>query len=99
VTATAGLAWKPFPRATLIADLRYEGARFDDDLNTLRLEPATTVDLRAEWRARSNVVVFVQAANLFDVAVATGETSNGVYSYGPPRIISAGISISGGGGS
>jgi outer membrane receptor protein involved in Fe transport len=97
VAATAGLAWNPFSRATLIADLRYEGARFDDDLNTLRLGAVATVDLRAEWRTRSNVVVFVQAANLFDAAVATGETSNGVYSYGPPRRISAGISISGGG--
>jgi vitamin B12 transporter len=96
--ATAGAAWTPVARVTLIADLRYEGARFDDDLNTLRLAPATTVDLRAEWRPRSNLVLFVQAANLFDVAVATGETSNGVFSYGPPRIVSLGMSISGGGG-
>ena len=98
VSATAGAAWTPVARLTLLADLRYEGARFDDDLNTLRLGAATTVDLRAEWRARRNVTLFVQAANLFDVDVATGETANGVYSYGPPRTILAGISISGGGG-
>lgn len=97
-TATAGVSWKPFARITLLADLRYEGARFDDDLNTLRLGAATTVDLRAAWRPRPNLVLFVEAANLFDVAVATGETSNGVFSYGPPRMILAGVSIAGGGG-
>jgi vitamin B12 transporter len=98
VTATAGAAWKPVARVSLIADLRYEGTRFDDDLNTLRLRPATTVDLRLEWRPRANLTLFVQSANLFDVAVATGETGNGVFSYGAPRTISAGVSISGGGG-
>ncbi len=97
LTVTAGASWKPIIGVTLLADLRYEGVRFDDDLNTLRLGPATTVNLRAEWRLRSNLTVFVEAANLFDVAVATGETSNGVYSYGPPRMILAGVSISGGG--
>ena len=98
VTATGGVAWRPIARITLLADLRYESSRFDDDLNTLRLGPATTVDLRAEWRPRSNLTLFVEAANLFDVAVATGETSNGVFSYGPPRMILAGVSISNGGG-
>jgi outer membrane receptor protein involved in Fe transport len=98
LTATAGGSWKPFARITLLADLHYEGTRFDDDLNTLRLGPATTIDLRAEWRPQPNMVLFVEAANLFDVAVAAGETSNGVFSYGPPRMILAGVSITAGGG-
>jgi len=96
VTVTAGAAWTPLARITLLADLRYEGARFDDDLNTLRLGAATTISLRAEWRPRPNLDLFVQAANLFDVAVATGETASGVFNYGPPRTITAGVSISGG---
>jgi outer membrane receptor protein involved in Fe transport len=98
VSATVGAGWNAFAALTLRADLRYEGARFDDDLNTLRLGPATTIDLRAEWRVRRRLTLFVQAANLFDVAVQTGETANGVYSYGPPRMVLAGVSISGGGG-
>jgi vitamin B12 transporter len=95
VTATAGIRWRPLSRASLSADLRYESARYDDDQNTLRLAPATTVDLRLDWRARAGVTVFVAARNLFDVNVATGETAGGVYSYGPPRMISAGIVLSG----
>jgi vitamin B12 transporter len=96
-TVTGGVAWKAYSPVTLLADLRYESARFADDQSTLRLAAATTVNLRAEWRPRSNLTVFLEAANVFDVEVATDETANGVFSYGPPRTISVGISIRGGG--
>jgi len=38
------------------------------------------------------------ADNVADVGVATAETADGVFSYGPPRIISVGFSVSGPGG-
>jgi outer membrane receptor protein involved in Fe transport len=96
-TATAGLNWTLTRSLKLIGDLRYEGVRYDDDQNTLRLAPATTVDLRAEWRPRRNLAVYVEAANIFDVAAATGETAGGIYSYAPPKTVSLGVRLSGGG--
>jgi outer membrane receptor protein involved in Fe transport len=94
LTATAGLAWRARPPLTLSADLRYESARFDDDLNQHRLDPATTMDARAEWRLSAATTVFVAVENLFNVAVATGQTATGITSYGPPRTIMAGLKVS-----
>jgi outer membrane receptor protein involved in Fe transport len=94
VSASASLGWRPLRSVTLRADLRYQGLRFDDDQNTRRLEAATTVDLRAEWRPRPNLIMFVSAANVADVSVATGETADGVFSYAPPRTISVGFRVS-----
>lgn len=95
-TMTGGAAWTAWSRVTLLTNLRYESARFADDQNTLRLDAATTVGLRAEWRPRSGLMVFLEAANLLDVEVATDETAGGIYSYGPPRTISVGVSMTGG---
>ena len=86
--------WRARPRLTLSADLRYESARFDDDLNQRRLAAATTIDVRAEWRVNAITTVFIAADNLFNAAVATGQTATNVTSYGPPRIIVAGFKIS-----
>jgi outer membrane receptor protein involved in Fe transport len=94
---TGGLSWRAISRLTLSADARYQGTRFADDQNTLRLAPATTVDLRAEWRAGPRLRFFVAADNIADIDVATDETAGGVYSYGPPRTVRAGFIISGGG--
>jgi outer membrane receptor protein involved in Fe transport len=94
LTATAGLTWRARSPLTLSADLRYESARFDDDLNQRRLGPATTIDARAEWRLSAATTVFIAAENLFNVAVATGQTATGITSYGPPRMIMAGFKVS-----
>jgi vitamin B12 transporter len=94
LTATGGVAWRARPRLTLSVDLRYESARFDDDLNQHRLAPAATIDARAEWRVSAATTVFIAAENLFNAAVATGQTATDITSYGPPRVIMAGFKIS-----
>nr|MBA3812447.1 TonB-dependent receptor [Caulobacteraceae bacterium] len=93
--ADGSLAWRASPRLELDADLRYESARFDDDLNLRRLAPAATVGARARWRVTPAAAVFVAAENLFDVAVATSQTATGVTSYGPPRTVAIGFTLSG----
>ncbi len=98
LVVTGGVSWTPVATLTLSSALRYEGKRFDDDRNTLRLPGATMASLRAEWRPRRGMAVFVEAANLLDAAVATGETGNGVFSYGPPRTVTVGFSLNGPGG-
>ncbi len=58
ISVTGGLSWRPVDRLTLLAEARYDGARFDDDLNTRRLAPGGTADLRADVRVTRAVSVF-----------------------------------------
>ncbi len=97
ISANARLSWRLHPKLTLAAETRYQGERFDDDQNTRRLSAAATTDFRVEWRPKRNVTVFLAAANLADERVSTGETADGIFSYGPPLTVSAGFSIRGGG--
>ncbi len=95
ISMTAGLTWRALRRLKLGAAVGYEGQRFDDDLNTLRLAPAATVDLRAEWQARENMQIFLAVENVGGVDLATGETASGVFSYGPPRTVLIGVKVRG----
>ncbi|HEY5106342.1 MAG TPA: TonB-dependent receptor [Caulobacteraceae bacterium] len=94
LAATAGLTWRAAPRIELIGEMRYESARFDDDQNLRRLDPAVSFNARAQLRLKDGAIAFVAADNLFDAAVATGKTADGVISYGPPRAVRIGFSIS-----
>ncbi|MFY7852372.1 MAG: TonB-dependent receptor domain-containing protein, partial [Brevundimonas sp.] len=49
ISASAGSVWRATDRLTLVGRVRYEGARFDDDLNSRTLDEAVTLDARAEW--------------------------------------------------
>jgi outer membrane receptor protein involved in Fe transport len=80
----------------IIGDLRYEGQRFVDDQNQLPLGAATVADLRAEYAPSSRVTLFIAADNLFNAAVQQNESVAGLYSYGPPRLVSAGVRLAGG---
>ena len=93
LTLTAEAVWRPLPPLTLRAALRYESARFEDDINTRRLGAATTLGLQARWRVRSWAELYLAADNVTDAAVQTGETADGVYSYDAPRTIRAGLSL------
>lgn len=92
-SATAGLDWRATPRLTLAAALRYESARFDDDLNSRVLDAAFTLDARAEWAFNERVTLWAAADNLFNEDVQVSQTANGVAGYGPPRTVSAGLRL------
>ncbi|HYD86317.1 MAG TPA: TonB-dependent receptor [Vitreimonas sp.] len=94
-SATAGLAWRPWAGGELGADLRYESARFDDDLNTRRLEAALTLDLRYEQDVTANTAVFVALDNALDAAIETGATADDVTLYGAPRSVRIGLRLTG----
>ena len=81
------------PRWEASVDVRRESVRYEDDLNTLRLRPATTVDARLEWEWRPGLSVFAAVDNLFDAGVRTAETVDGVYSYDAPRLVRAGLRL------
>lgn len=92
LTATASADWTPIDPLTLTARVRYEGARFDDDLNSRRLAAAGVVDLRAAYEVRDGLEVYIAGDNVFDEDVRTAVTADGVYSYAAPSTVSIGVS-------
>jgi outer membrane receptor protein involved in Fe transport len=92
-TATAGLDWRPVERLGLSADLRYESLRYEDDINSRRLKGGTVLDARAAWRVTADCEVYVAADNLAGENLATGQTADGVTSYGEPRTVRVGFSL------
>ena len=75
---------------SLRAGLRYEGDRFDDDLNARELSAATEVDLRADWSVSRAVTLYAAAENLFDAKIETAQTGDGLESYDQPRTLRVG---------
>lgn len=94
LTATAGVTWRAADRLRLAGGLRYESLRFEDDLNTLRLEPSVVADLRADWRVRRGVELFLAADNVFDADVQTQRSADGVVSFDAPRLVRVGLRLS-----
>ncbi len=93
LTVTGGAEWRASDRLTLAADLRYEGARFEDDLNTRKLAAALGVDVRAAWRLSTGTEVYLAAENLLDAEIEVGETADGVESFAAPRLVRVGVSF------
>jgi outer membrane receptor protein involved in Fe transport len=93
--ATAGAAWQPMSDLSLQAQLHWEGLRFEDDRNTLRLGAALTLDLRATYALTDAVAVYVAADNVTDANVATAAATDPllgtVISYGQPRQVWLGV--------
>lgn len=90
-TMTAGARFRPVEPLELAADVRYESARWEDDLNTRRLSAGVQLDARAAWRLSETLEAFVAAENLFDEKLEVGETADGVESYAAPQTIRIGF--------
>jgi len=93
LTLTAGATWRPIEQLRLEADLRYESARFEDDLNSRRLAPGANIDVRAAWKVTEAAEVFLAMENIGNFDVETGRTADGVVSYGPPRMARVGLTL------
>ena len=92
-TATAEARWTPTRPFVLAADLRYQSKSYDDDLNTLELHAAVSVDLRAEYAFTSSWSAFVAADNVLNANIQTAEAANGIYSYDMPRLVRVGVRL------
>lgn len=90
VTATGEAQWRPVEALSLRAVVRYEGARYDDDLNSRKLAAGTDVNLRADWSVNRAVTIYAAAENLFDAKIETAETGDGLESYDAPRTLRIG---------
>ena len=91
VSVSAEAVWRPAGPLTLRATARYEGERFDDDLNLRELSPATTLDLRADWQATGRVGLYAAVENLADAEVETGQTADGIESFDAGRTLRIGL--------
>ena len=91
LTAAGEATWRPLDVLSLRAGLRYEGDRFDDDLNARELSAATEVDLRADWSVSRTVTLYAAAENLFDAKIETAQTGDGLESYDQPRTLRVGL--------
>jgi vitamin B12 transporter len=91
LAATGGAEWNATAKISLNADVRYEGSRFEDDLNTLTLRAAAGVDARISYQVSRDWGVYLAAENLTDAAIETGQTADHVKSYDEPRVIRIGV--------
>ncbi|RYF92335.1 MAG: TonB-dependent receptor [Caulobacteraceae bacterium] len=91
VSATADVTWRVAEPLKLTAQVRYEGQRWEDDLNSRSLGAATTLDLRADWRLSGKVGLWLALDNVTDEAVETGQTADGIESFDAPRAVRIGL--------
>jgi outer membrane cobalamin receptor len=93
LTVTAGATWRALERLTLMAQVRYESSRFDDDQNTRLIKAGAGVDARAQWRLTNALSAYVAADNLFNANIETGRSAAGVVTYDAPRIVRVGLTV------
>lgn len=92
-SATAGLEWRYSDRGGVSLDARYESGRFDDDLNTRRLEGYLALDLRWEQHVGDRTNLFVTLDNATDADIETAQTADGVLSYARARTVRVGLRL------
>ena len=90
-TATAGLTWEPTAVWRIDVQARHVGAAYEDDLNQLRLAPATTLDLRVAYRFAPDRELYLAIENLTDTTVETSRDADGSFTVAPPRWTRAGL--------
>jgi len=90
-TITGGIVANPDPLITLETYLRYESLRWSDDLNTLPVSSATTVDVQANFHVLPMLDVYAAVENLANAQVGTSRTADKVLSIEAPRLFRAGI--------
>ncbi|OYW90166.1 MAG: TonB-dependent receptor, partial [Caulobacterales bacterium 32-67-6] len=72
IAATLGLDWAASERLRVSGQVRHEGQRYEDDLNSRTLAAATTLDLRVAWKTGPDAEVYLAGDNLFDADIEAG---------------------------
>ena len=74
---------------------RRTGAQFEDDLNTQRMGPATTIDAFAAWPPTHRLQLIARAQNLLDETVIATLGSDGTIERATPRTLWIGLRFGG----
>lgn len=78
---------------TTVLQGRYLGEQYEDDLNTLSLEPGYVLDLYLDYPLRSNLTVSLAIENVLDERLEVGSLPEP--RIGSPRILHLGLRLSG----
>jgi outer membrane receptor protein involved in Fe transport len=89
----ATLAWSN-AATHIAATLRHVGSQYEDDLNSDRLPPATTLGLFAEHALSPHVALSFRAENLLDERVVTRD-QGGSIDLGQPRTMWLSLKLTG----
>jgi outer membrane receptor for ferric coprogen and ferric-rhodotorulic acid len=88
--ATLTLGWKPAPGWRIAGTLRHVSAQFEDDRQTDRLPPATTLDAFLVAPLWNRLSLTVRGENLTDEAIIT-RNQGGSIDLGVPRTVWLGL--------
>lgn len=90
LTSAASLSWESARRsATLVA--RFEGPRFEDDLNRQRLDSALTFDAAVAMPLTGELALVARAENALDARIAAAITGDGIVERATPRTLWLGL--------
>ncbi|RGP41225.1 hypothetical protein BPTFM16_01521 [Altererythrobacter insulae] len=87
---SATLGWQPAQDWNVALTLRHIGAQFEDDQETDRLEPATTLGFFAQIPLIDRLKLVLRGENLTDERIVT-RNSGGAIDLGVPRTLWAGF--------
>jgi outer membrane receptor protein involved in Fe transport len=92
LTGEAG--WHEGAKAVSLT-IRRVGAQFEDDLNTQRMRPATTIDAFVGWPLTNRLQLIARAENLLDETVVATLGSDGTIERATPRTLWIGFRLTG----
>ncbi|MEO7277849.1 MAG: TonB-dependent receptor [Sphingomicrobium sp.] len=90
--ATLAAGWDLAGKSALV-ELRFVGGQYDDDLNTRRLAPATTIDGSASWPIGHGLQLVARAENITDALVVAGIGGDGSIERATPRTLWIGLRL------
>lgn len=92
IAASATLTWRPAERWSTALTLRHIGVQFEDDLESDRLAPATTLDGYLEAPLAPSLALVLRAENITDTQIVT-RNQGGSIDLGSPRTFWGGLRL------
>jgi vitamin B12 transporter len=89
---TGGIGWEKGQQSVSLA-VRHVGAQFEDDLNSEKLAPATTLDAFLGWPLGRRAQLILRGENLLNETVVAGIGDDGAIERGTPRTIWVGLRL------
>jgi outer membrane receptor protein involved in Fe transport len=89
---TGRLLWSP-SIADVAVTARWIGKRFEDDANTLELDPFTVMDVRLLRQLDRRTELHLGVENLFDAEYEVSRASSGLVRVGGPRQVNVGVRV------
>ncbi|HEU4810003.1 MAG TPA: TonB-dependent receptor, partial [Sphingomicrobium sp.] len=86
------LGWSDRNRSASLL-IRHASAQYEDDLNQLRLPPATTIDAFVAWPLTRRVQLIARGENLLNTTVVAGADTDGTVEKATPRTLWIGFRL------